>query len=175
MDDPTETPDPDPVEPDSVEPDDDPFGPGWWVGSDGYWHPPDERFGDDTPDRSHPLRRVAVVVLVLAVIGATSVGVWAGAGGPSTPTPNQGPPVSELTTRVQQSLGGVNGLGVSHITGVSCHQPASWTAGRTFTCEVYASPHQLVGRYRGTVLPSSSGAWNWRGTWSPDRPAVVNE
>ena len=57
---------------------DDLHGPGWWVGSDGYWHPPDEEFDADVPKRNHPARRVAVVLLAVALVGATTVGAWLG-------------------------------------------------------------------------------------------------
>ena len=56
----------------------DPFVAGWWVGADGYWHPPDEPFGSEGRRPPHRLRRMVVVGLAVVVVLATSVGVWGG-------------------------------------------------------------------------------------------------
>jgi len=141
---------------------DDLFGPGWWVGSDGNWHTPDERFDSDVPKTNHPVRRVAIVVLAIALIGATSAGVW---GGVTSQPSSTGPSVSSLNVQVQQA---VTGPGVTGVVRAACHPPASWSAGQTFKCDVYGSAQRVLGEYEGTVLPTtSSGEWQWRGVWSP--------
>jgi hypothetical protein len=146
---------------------DDPFGPGWWVGSDGNWHTPDERFASDVPKRDHPVRRVAIVVLAIALIGATSAGVW---GGVVSQSPSSGPSVSSLDVQVQRAVTG-SGSAAHAAPGVVravCHPPASWSAGQTFKCDVYGSSQTKLGQYLGTVQPtSSSGEWRWEGTWKP--------
>jgi hypothetical protein len=154
------------------EADDDPFVAGWWVGSDGNWHTPEERFDPDVPKRNHPFRRVAIVMLAIALIGATSAGVW---GGVSSPPPS-GPSVSGLDVQVQRAVtgSGSTGLGVSGVVKAVCHPPASWSAGQTFKCDVFGSAQKVLGQYEGTVQPTtSSGEWQWRGVWNPARVAVI--
>lgn len=143
-------------------------GPGWWVGSDGNWHPPEEDFDADVPKRAHPARRVAVVLLAVALVGATTVGAWLGSvsGGPTT----IGPPLGQLEAQVEQVVvrTGAGGFGVSGVSDVVCGATTSWRPGDTFACSVYASPQRKIGVYDGTVEPSSpSGTWRWRGQWYP--------
>ena len=146
---------------------DDPFSLGWWVGSDGNWHTPDEPFDLDVPKRSHPVRRVAIVVLAVALIGATSAGVW---GGAVSHPPSSGPSVSSLDAQVQLAVARAGGTGHA-VTGVLravCHPPASWSSGETFTCDVFGSSETKLGQYLGTVQPTgSAGAWRWEGSWKP--------
>lgn len=145
----------------------DPFVAGWWVGSDGNWHTPDEPFDSDVPKRNHPVRRLAIVVLAIALIGATSAGVW---GGVISQPPSSGPSVSSLDAQVEQAVTGTGstGLGVTGAARAVCHPPASWSAGQTFKCDVYGSAQKVLGEYEGTVQPTtSSGEWRWRGVWSP--------
>ena len=154
---------------------DDPYGPGWWVGSDGNWHSPDEDFDADVPVRNHPVRRVAVVVLAVAVVGATTLGVWLGAGGQSAGP--GGPSVSALDAQVEQVVTGTGAhdFGVTGVTGVACGPAILWRPGATFECSVYASPQRKIGVYDGTVEPTtSSGDWRWIGTWYPiQRPSTT--
>lgn len=145
-------------------------GPGWWVGSDGSWHPPEEDFGADVPTRNHPARRVAVVILAVAVVGATTVGAWLGAGSGTTGPASAGPPLGELDAQVEQVLVGTGAdqFDVTGVTGVVCGPATAWTPGHTFQCSVYASGQRKIGVYDGTVEPSpSSGGWRWSGTWYP--------
>jgi hypothetical protein len=146
---------------------DEPFAPGWWVGSDGNWHTPDEHFDSDVPKRNHPVRRVAMVVLAIALIGATSAGVW---GGVISQPPSSGPSASSLDVQVQQAVAGrgSTGLGGTGVVRAVCHPPASWSAGQRFKCDVYGSAQKVLGEYEGTVQPTtSSGEWQWRGIWRP--------
>jgi len=154
---------------------DDPFVAGWWVGSDGNWHTPDERFDSDVPMRSHPVRRVAIIVLAIALIGATSAGVWGGVISQSSST---GPSVSSLDVQVQLAVTrtGSTGPGVTGAVRAVCHPPASWSAGKTFKCDVYGSAQKVLGEYEGTVQPTaSSGEWQWRGVWSPVRRVAATD
>ncbi len=149
--------------------DDEHPGLGWWVGSDGAWHAPEEDFHRDVPRRNHPVRRVFVVVLAVALVGATTVGAWLGITSPTTTTPD-GPSLSALNAEVEQILTGTGAdqFGISRVSDVSCNQVASWSPGSTFECSVYAAPRRQIGVYRGTVLATtSSGAWRWTGTWYP--------
>ena len=144
---------------------DEPFSLGSWVGSDGNWHTPDEPFDLDVPKRSHPLRRVAIVVLAIALVGATSAGVWGGV----ISHPSSGPSVSSLDAQVQLAVARIGGTGHA-MTGVRavCHPPASWSSGETFTCDVFGSSQTKLGQYLGTVQPTgSAGAWRWEGSWKP--------
>ena len=54
------------------------------------------------PTRNHPARRVAVVLLAVAVVGATTVGAWLGGGSGTTGPASAGPPLGELETQVEQ-------------------------------------------------------------------------
>jgi hypothetical protein len=142
---------------------------GWWVGSDGAWHPPEEDFNNDVPRRNHPARRVAVVLLAVALVGATTVGAWLGITSQTTATAT-GPPLRALDAEVERMLTGTGGdqFGVSGVSDVVCNQVASWSPGSTFECSVYVSPQRKIGIYRGTVVvATSSGAWRWTGTWYP--------
>lgn len=142
---------------------------GWWVGSDGAWHPPEENFHDDVPSRRHPVRRVAVVILAVALVGATTVGAWLGFGSPSTGNPG-GPSPSALEAEVQQILRGTgpNQFGISGVSDVVCSPVATWSPGSTFECSAYAAPRRKIGVYRGVVAASTpSGGWSWTGTWYP--------
>jgi hypothetical protein len=155
--------------------DDDPFA-GWWVGSDDNWHPPDEAFDPDRPTGTHPVRRVVVVILAIALIAATSAGVWEGATS-STSTPD-GPSLAQLTTQVKLAVTGTgaNEFGVTGVSIVQCHLPSPWTARDTFTCKVYGTSQKLLGRYDATVQSTtSSGEWRWTGIWEPiDRPSATD-
>jgi hypothetical protein len=147
--------------------DDDPFA-GWWVGSDDNWHPPDEPFDPYRPRKNHPIRRVAIVILAVALVGATSAGLWEGASS-STATPD-GPSLAQITTQVQENVTGTgaNEFGVTGVSSVRCHLPSSWEAGKTLTCDVLGPSQVVLGRYIGTVQPTtSSGAWRWEGEWKP--------
>lgn len=145
-------------------------GPGWWVGSDGNWHVPEEDFDADVPARNHPARRVAVVLLAVAVVGATTVGAWLGSGAGSTGQTSAGPPTGQLETQIEQALvgSGHDQFGVTGVSGVICGSAITWTPGRTFQCSVFASSERKIGVYDGTVEPSpSAGGWRWSGTWYP--------
>jgi hypothetical protein len=154
---------------------DDLHGPGWWVGSDGNWHPPEEDFDADVPRRAHPARRVAVVLLAVAIVGATTVGAWLGSSSGSPAS--DGPPLAQLDAQVQQVVvgTGANQFGVSDVAEVVCGPAKAWIQGDTFQCSVYASGHRKIGVYDGTVEPSSSaGTWRWSGEWYPIlRPATT--
>jgi hypothetical protein len=148
---------------------DDPHGPGWWVGSDDQWHSPEEDFNADVPARAHPVRRAAIVVLAVAVVGATTFGVWLGGGSSGGSSP-PGPPTSDLSDQVRTAIAGSgpDQFGVSGVASVMCGSPPSWTPGFKFTCSVYASSHRKIGVYDGTVEPTSpTGGWTWRGVWHP--------
>ncbi len=153
----------------------DPFGPGWWVGSDGNWHSPDERFDPEVPNRNHPVRRVVVVLLALALIGATSAGVWGGVFSQQASS-SSGPPLASLDTQVELAVSGpgTSGFGVTGVVSAVCHPPTSWSAGRTFSCDVYGSAKRKLGEYDATVKPTtSSGQWRWTGVWKPNRHSDV--
>lgn len=155
------------------DPGDDPFVVGWWVGPDGNWHPPDEPFRARPVEGPHPLRRVVVVLLAVAIGAATTVGVLAGGGTQSRPT---GPSVAQLTHQVRLAVTGSGGgqVGVRGVTGVECRPPSTWSSGQTFTCDVFGPAHAELGRYVGTVQPTTpSGAWRWRAEWRPSRPYAV--
>lgn len=144
------------------------------MGSDGEWHPPDEEFVSDVPGRDHPVRRVAVVLLAVALVGATTLGVWLGTGSPSGPS-GGGPPLSALDHQVAVAVAGTGPgqFGVSGLSGVDCRLPGAWTPGTTFTCTVFTSPHRRIGVYDGTVTsPSASGGWQWTGRWYPVEAAL---
>jgi hypothetical protein len=155
-------------------PEDDPYL-GWWVGSDGNWHPPDESFDPDRPKKRHPIRRMAVVVLAIALIAATSVGAWEGASSSSSPG---GPSLAQLTAQVRLVVTGTgtDELGVADVSNVHCGLPSSWNVGMTFRCEVYGTSRELVGHYDGVVVSaSSSGEWRWNGVWKPiHRPLTTD-
>ncbi len=146
---------------------DDPFVVGWWVGPDGNWHPPDEPFGAETAKKPHPLRRVVVVLLAVAIVVATTVSVFARG---SSPASSIGPSLGELSYQVQQAVTG-SGSGqsvVQGVTSVKCHLPSTWSSGQTFTCDVFGTSQKELGQYHGTVQPTaSSGAWRWEGVWKP--------
>jgi hypothetical protein len=150
---------------------DDPYGPGWWVASDGSWHSPDEDFGAGVPKNAHPIRTVAVVLLVLLVIGATTIGVWAGSGSQANSgSASTGPSPSELTAQVAQTVTGTgtDEFGVAGVVRVVCDGPSRWSPGETFTCDAYDVARSDVGQYDGRVQPTtSSGYWQWIGTWHP--------
>ncbi len=152
---------------------DDPFGPGWWVGSDGNWHTPDEDFDADVPKTNHPVRRVAIVMLAVAVVGATTFGVWLGGSSQSSgPSLSGGPSPSELSAQVRDAVSGTNanGFGVAGVSAVICHPPAVWDPGNTFRCSVYDSSHAEIGVYTGIVQPTTApGYWRWSGSWHPSR------
>jgi len=122
------------------------------------------------------MRRVAIVVLAVALVAATSAGVWEGANSSSS-TPD-GPPLGQLTTQVQRAVTGTGAdeFGVGGVTSVQCRLPSSWDAGKTFTCEVYGTSQSLIGRYAATVeSTSTSGEWQWKGVWEPvRRPSVTD-
>jgi hypothetical protein len=148
---------------------DDQPGIGWWVGSDGAWHGPDENFDDDVPRRKHPLRRVAVVILAVALVGATTVGAWLGFASTS-PGSTGGPSPSALDAEVEQILSGTgpNQFGISGVRDVVCAPVVTWSPGSTFECSVYAAQQRKIGVYRGVVAASTSaGGWSWTGTWYP--------
>jgi hypothetical protein len=147
-------------------------GPGWWVGSDGDWHPPEEDFDADVPSRKHPLRRLAVVLLAVAVVGATTVGAWLGTSQTSGSSSSSGPSLVELTAQIRQVVSGTaaGGLSVAGVSSVACTEPASWSSGKVFRCEVYGPQRREIGVYTGTVAPTtSSGYWRWDGRWEPNR------
>jgi hypothetical protein len=149
---------------------DDRRGPGWWVGSEGNWHSPEEDFDADVPKRNHPARRVAVVLLAVALVGATTVGAWLGGSSGGTGPVSSGPPLGELEAQVEQVVAGTGAhqFGVPGVTDVVCGPAISWTPDHTFQCSVYASSHRKIGVYDGTVesAPPSEG-WRWRGAWYP--------
>lgn len=151
-------------------------GPGWWVGSDGAWHSPEEDFGADVPKRSHPMRRVVIVLLAVAVVGATTVGAWLGQGSPGG-SGSVGPSLAALNSQVDQVVTGTGAdqFGVTGVSGVVCQPPDSWIPGATFECSVYANSDRKIGVYDGTVVSSTSaGEWRWRGTWYPTlHPSAV--
>lgn len=148
---------------------------GWWVGSDGNWHPPDESFDPEHPKRRHPIRRVAVVILAIALIVATSVGAWEGA---SSSSAYGGPSLAQLSTQVRLAVTGTGSdqFGVAGVSSVQCHLPGSWNVGDRFSCEVYGTSQSLVGHYDGVVAAtSSSGEWRWDGAWKPiHRPLATD-
>ncbi len=149
---------------------DDQHDPGWWVGSDGHWHAPDEDFNADVPKRSHPVRRVAIVLLAVAVVGATTVGAWLGAGSQTSGPATGGPSLGVLDAQVEQVVTGTgaDGFGVTGVSDVVCGPAVPWRPGNRFECSVYASPQQRIGVYDGIVEPAtSSGQWRWRGWWYP--------
>ncbi|MGD0394090.1 MAG: hypothetical protein ABSC41_15785 [Acidimicrobiales bacterium] len=149
---------------------DDLHGPGWWVGSDGYWHSPDEEFDADVPKRNHPARRVAVVLLAVALVGATTVGAWLGGASGGVGPVSAGPPLAELEAQVEHVVvgAGAHEFGVTGVTGVTCGPVVSWRPGSTFRCTVYASSQRKIGVYEGTVESApSSEEWRWRGAWYP--------
>lgn len=144
--------------------------PGWWVGSDGNWHSPDEDFDSDVPKKDHPIRRVAIVILAVAVVGATTFGVWLGGSQTSGPS-TAGPPLAEITSQVRQAVTGTgaNQFGVAGVSSVVCSPPSSWNPGDTFKCHLYASSQRELGVYDGTVQSTtSSGEWRWNGVWKPN-------
>ncbi len=146
------------------------------MGWDDNWHPPDEAFDPDRPIRIHHIRRVVVVILAIALIGATSAGVWEGTSS-STSTPD-GPSVTLMTTEVQRVLTGTGAdeFGVAGVSSVQCHLPSSWAAGKTFTCEVFGSSKNVIGHYDATVeSTTSSGDWQWKGVWEPIRHPSVTD
>lgn len=148
---------------------DDQPGLGWWVGSDGAWHPPEEDFKLDVPRRNHPVRRVAVVLLAAALVGATTVGAWLEITSPSTVTA-AGPSSTALDAEVEQILTGTGAdqFGISGVRAVVCSRVVTWSPGSTFECSVYAAPRRKIGIYRGTVsATTSTGAWRWTGAWYP--------
>jgi hypothetical protein len=150
---------------------DDPFV-GWWVGSDDNWHPPEEAFGSEDPAKNHPIRRVAVVILAIALVGATSVGVWEGASSSSY----NGPSTTQLAAQVRQVLTGTGAgeLGIVGVSSVECLPPGAWSVGSTFSCEIHGPLHQVIGQYEGTVQsPTSSGQWRWNGVWKPSHTSSV--
>ncbi len=148
---------------------DDLRGPGWWVGSDGNWHAPEEDFDADVPTRNHPARRLAVVLLAVAVVGATTVGAWLGSGSGGGPV-STGPPLGGLEAQVEQVVSGAGAheFGVAGVTDVVCDPVSAWRPGATFQCSVYASSQRKLGVYDGTVesAPATQG-WRWRGAWYP--------
>lgn len=152
---------------------DDPFVVGWWVGPDGNWHPPDEPFDAGTAKEPHPLRRVVVVLLAVAIVVATTVSVLAGVGPPTSST---GPSLAQLSNQVQQTVTG-SGVGqpvVRGVTSVKCHLPRTWSSGETFTCKVFGPSRMELGQYRGTVEPTTtSGEWRWEGIFKPRYPYTV--
>jgi len=153
--------------------DDDPYV-GWWVGSDDNWHPPQEAFGSEIPGTVHPIRRVAVVILAIALVGATSVGVWEGASSSSDP----GPSPTQLAAQVRQIVTGTDAgeLGIAGVSGVQCSPPDEWSVGSSFSCKIDGSSHEVIGHYEGTVeSPTSSGQWRWNGVWKPNHtPSVID-
>jgi hypothetical protein len=153
-------------------------GPGWWVGSDGNWHSPEEDFDADVPTRTHPARRVAVVLLAVAVVGATTVGAWLGGSSGGGGQTSAGPPLGELEAQIEQAVVGTgpNQFGVTGVSGVLCTPGIAWTPGHTFQCSVYASSERKIGVYDGTVEPSpASGGWRWSGTWNPTLHHPITE
>ena len=147
-----------------------PYGPGWWVGSDGSWHSPDEDFDADVPKKNHPIRRVAIVLLAVAVVGATTFGVWLGGSSQTANPGSAGPSLAEITSQVKQAVTGTGAdeFGVAGVTSVVCYPPNSWKPGNTFKCSVYASSQRELGVYDGTVEPTTSpGSWQWNGVWNP--------
>jgi hypothetical protein len=149
-----------------------PYGPGWWEGSDGDWHGPDEDFDAEVPTRNHPIRRIAIVLLAVAVVGATTFGVWLGGSAQTTGPPSGGPTIAEITSQVSRIVTGTEARqsGVAHVSGVVCHPPSSWSPGRTFECSVYGPGQSELGTYQATVeSTTSSGEWRWNGVWNPIR------
>lgn len=122
------------------------------------------------------MRRVAVVMLAIALIGATSAGVWEGASS-STSTPD-GPSLDQITNQVKVAVTGTstNEFAVAGVSSVQCHLPSAWDAGETFRCEVYGSSQKLLGHYDATVQSTtSSSEWGWKGVWEPiQRPSVTD-
>jgi hypothetical protein len=147
-----------------------PYGPGWWVGSDGNWHSPDENFDADSPKKNHPIRRVAIVLLAVVVVGATTFGVWLGGSSQTTSSSPSTPSLAEITSQVNQAVtgSGANEFRVAGVARVVCNRPNSWNPGTTFKCYVYASSQREIGVYEGTVeSTTSSGEWRWSGVWYP--------
>jgi hypothetical protein len=148
---------------------------GWWVGSDGNWHPPDEPFEPDRPERRHPIRRMAVVILAIALLAATSVGAWEGA---SSSSSYGGPSPAQLNAQVRSALTGTGAdhLGIAGVSNVQCHPPSSWNAGNRFNCEIYGTSQSLVGHYDGTVVATSfAGEWRWDGVWKPIHRSLITD
>jgi len=114
---------------------------------------------------------VLIVVLAIALMGATSAGVWGGV--MSQPTPSSaGPSPTILDTQVQLALteNGSNDAGVTGVVRVVCDPPASWSVGRTFTCEVLGSAQRKLGEYDAEIEATTpSGEWRWTGVWNPRR------
>ena len=126
-----------------------------------------------TAKKPHPLRRVVVVLLALAIVAATAVSVFAGS---SPQTSSTGPSLAQLTYQVQQAVTGSGGgqSGVKGVTSVKCHPPNTWSSGETFRCEVFGPSQTELGQYHGTVQPTtSSGEWRWEGAWRPSDPFSV--
>jgi hypothetical protein len=114
------------------------------------------------------MRRVAVVILAIALVGATSAGVWERTNS-ATSTPVV-PALAQITAQVKQAVTGTgpNEFGVSGVSSVVCHLPSSWEAGNAFRCDVYGPSRNVIGRFDGTVeSSSSSGEWQWKGVWEP--------
>src|ERR1039457_1823937 len=95
-----------------------PYGPGWWVGSDGNWHSPDENFDADSPKKNHPIRRVAIVLLAVVVVGATTFGVWLGGSSQTTSSSPSTPSLAEITSQVNQAVTG-SGANEFRVAGVA--------------------------------------------------------
>jgi hypothetical protein len=123
------------------------------------------------------MRRVVIVLLAVAVVGATTVGAWLGGGSSTTGSGSGGPSLAALNSQVDQVVTGTGAdqFGVTGVFGVVCQPPHSWIPGATFECSVYASSERKIGVYDGTVVPTTSpGEWRWRGTWYPVlRPSAV--
>jgi hypothetical protein len=115
---------------------------------------------------------VLIVVLAIALIGATSAGVWGGVISPPSPS-SAGPSLAILDAQVKLAVAGTgsNDSGVAGVARVVCDPPASWSAGQTFTCDVYGSAQKKLGEYDAEVeSTTSSGEWRWTGVWNPIRP-----
>ena len=57
---------------------------------------------------------------------------------------------------------------------MKCHLPSTWSSGEKFACKVFGPSQMELGRYRGTVRPTtSSGEWRWEGVFKPRYPYTV--
>jgi ABC-type sugar transport system permease subunit len=102
---------------------------------------------------------VWVALLAIAIAIPTFLGVT-----------HSGPAVQNLNFSVQsQIIGtGTNDFDVAGVGSVSCQRPESWTTGSTFTCMVFGSAGQVIGRYYGTVQPNAPGGiYQWTGRYLP--------
>jgi hypothetical protein len=146
---------------------------GWWVGADDNWHPPEEPFVARHATGSRRLRQIVVIIVALMIVAVTSVSVW---GGSFTTPSTSGPSTSDLSVQVRHALtSGTGGKAlVGGVTDVKCQSPGSWTSGEHFTCDVFGSSGNLLGRYEGTVQTAGpTGGWRWTGLWVPKHQSSI--